>query len=172
LTIKETVKLSCIYRDAIIRLTACFGKGKHQLHHEEVFLNHPDAMSYFKEQVDIRNSFIAHNHGPQRQCKIGVAINEDGSIGRLHYLRNVLYHGSREEFQSLLEILDMAGVAINERISRLTKQTEAYIMILTVDEISELRDITITVAEREHFPLSRSQYRTSNENIELPDQKS
>ncbi len=113
-----------LIRDAVISMVSCFDNRLPAcLDPFLVYANVPGGLEYYKWLKDMRDTWIAHRSGPNRQCKVAIAINEQS--GEFHGIGHLshMYLGPKAEASD--DLIRMVRIALEHAIEELSKHEKA-----------------------------------------------
>ena len=119
----ERTVAEALFRDAIIQLIGCFGEDKnHKLEKKSVYSSHPGGLTSINYLQDLRDSFLAHNFGPQRQSFIFVnpsAYGTDEWCAHFDVVFSLPAHEGLPPYLTVVEIALQATEALIHRLNQI-----------------------------------------------------
>jgi hypothetical protein len=161
-----------LFRDGIVLFCACFSaKDADKLNPEETFGHLEGWKEYSQKLLDIRDSFIAHNFGPQRQHNvvlIGLDIN--GEVVPAGFVQHKFRFAGwiADEGKKLLPFIDVARDHLKRRIENAEQAVGAQIEAMSAGEIAALPDYVLSVPTELEFRMARAKFRRSEGGERLP----
>ena len=162
-----------LFRDGILLFCSCFStKDKSKLHPETVYAHlGADRLEYAQKLLDLRDAFVAHNFGPQRQHNIVVICPKaDGKLLPYAFTQYfVRFSGwvGRERTQ-LLPFIDVAREHLKKVIATAEAEVMDQVVALTSEQLEALPDAEIVLPEPSDYRSSRSRFRQSGRGSRLP----
>jgi hypothetical protein len=162
-TPEDTLIANSLFRDAILQFIGCFDRtAQYRLSVQDVYKSTQGATEYFSWLQDIRDAYIAHKFGPDRQCAVGVFSDSKGTVISIGHFVSV-YAGPSEGARDLIEFIAIAGRYLNSRIEDLHAQVLAAAKAMSKEDLNALpiaRAYGVgpndTRMSREKFKRSRS----------------
>lgn len=108
---------SSLVRDTIVTFVSCFDRSvSPSLDEETVFKDIPGALEFFNWLKSLRHSWVAHRHGPARQCQVGYLVGENGDIVGLGEFSTTYYGPNKEDVNQIIAVFELAkDAATKER---------------------------------------------------------
>jgi hypothetical protein len=161
-----------LFRDAILLYCSCFStKDAHKLDPKAVY-GHMDGWEpYYRKLLDLRDSFVAHNFGPQRQHNIVVVCLETkGEVIPQGYTQLFMRFGGwvAGERDRFLTFVDVAGAHLEKRIGEAEAVVTETVANLTPAQAAALPDGRLMIPEDSDFRLSRTRFRDSGRGERMP----
>ena len=126
--------LVSVFRDAVITFVSCFdNKLSASLDPKVAYAATSGGVEYVEWLKDLRNTWIAHRSGPNRQCVAAIVIDEDtGEFQGLGHL-STLYMGPKADAgRDLIRMMEIALGHARTEVKELESQLS--------DEIQNLED--------------------------------
>ena len=163
---------SSLFRDGIILYCACFStKDPNKLNPETVYGHMNGWKKYCQKILDIRDAFVAHNFGPQRQHHIVViALEIDGQLVPAGFTQVFMRFAGwiAKEGTQLLHYVDVAREHLKKRIEEAEQPILKMLEAISSDELAVLPDAELTIPEERDFRTSRANFRKSGRGERRP----
>lgn len=153
-----------LFRDGILLFCACFStKDASKLNPEVVYPGDVHA-AYRRKILDLRDAFIAHNFGPQRQHEIVIIGRTiDGTLhpyGLTQYF--VRFMGwTAEERENLLTFIDVARENLSAMVQAAEAKVMEQVMAISPAEFVLMPDAEVTIPDISDYRLSRAKFKES-----------
>ena len=162
-----------LFRDGILLFCSCFStKDKTKLHPEAVYAHlGSDKMDYAQKLLDMRDAFVAHNFGPQRQHVIMIVCNDDGgNLSPLGFVQNFIRFAgwTVEERQKLLPFINVARDHLKGLIEVAEVPVMEQVTAITPDELAAIPDAEVAIPEAGDYRSSRSRFQKSGRGSRTP----
>jgi hypothetical protein len=159
---EEAIISGSLFRDAILLYCACFStKDAGKLLPEAVYGHLEEWKGYYQTILDMRDAFIAHNFGPQRQHNIVVLCKqEDGQLLPFGFTEFFIRFAGwiASEKEQILRFIDIGLEHLAGRIEEAGNRVTKAIENLTPEQLAALPDAEVLLPAREDFRKSRSRF--------------
>jgi hypothetical protein len=162
-----------LFRDGVLLFCACFSKSDGAKLHPEKVYGHlgADAMKYAQKLLDLRDAFVAHNFGPQRQHDIVIVCPTiDGELVPYAFTQYfVRFTGwAPGEKKQMLSFIDAARKHLKGLIQEAEMIVTSQVARITPEELASLPDAEVKIPDPKDYRLSRSKFRKSGRGSRLP----
>ncbi len=163
---------SSLFRDGIILYCACFStRDPNKLKPKTVYGHMEGWEGYCRKLLDIRDAFVAHNFGPQRQHNIVViALEVGGQLLPAGYNQVFMRFVGwvADEGKQLLHYVEVAREHIKKSIEEAEKLVLDAVAALTAEELAALPDAELSMPNVADYRISRSKFRESGRGQRRP----
>ena len=149
-----------VFKDAVVSFIACFDQQAPVfLDEQAVYTEMLGGVDYFHWLRDLRNTWIAHRNGPQRQCVVTVVVDESSGeltgVGSLQHS----YLGPREEAgNDLVRFLTVALVHARRERDRLRELITNQVKAMPSQKRLRLPKAQTVVPSPENIRLGRRRH--------------
>ena len=155
-----------LFRDGILLFCACFStKDPSKLDPHAVYASMgQDKLDYAQTLLNVRDAFVAHNFGPQRQSSIVIVCAKiDAQIAPIGFTQYyVRFAGWVEsERETLLPFIEVAREHLNQLIEAAEVPVTRQVMDLAQAGLESLPDAVVTIPHAADYRTSRSRFRES-----------
>jgi len=155
-----------LFRDGILLFCSCFStKDGSKLHPEAVYAHlGKDRLEYAQKLLDVRDAFVAHNFGPQRQHSIVIVCPEiDGKLVPYGFTQYFIRFAGwvASERKQLLSFIDVAREHLKGRIESAEIPVLQQVMALTLEELEALPEAEVAIPDAKDYKSSRSRFQKS-----------
>lgn len=161
-----------LFRDGILLYCACFStKDPEKLNPEAVYGHMEGWKDYCQKILDIRDAFVAHNFGPQRQHNIVViALEIGGELVPAGFNQVFMRFAGwlASEGKQLLHYVDLARDHLKKRIEEAEQPIMRMLEAITPEELAALPNAELTIPEDRDFRKSRASFRKSGRGERRP----
>ena len=122
--------LVSVFRDAAITFVSCFDNTlSASLDPKVVYTTTSGGVEYFEWLKDLRNTWVAHRSGPNRQCVAAIIVDEDTGefrgLGQLSHLYMGPTPNAGDDLVGMMEIaLSHACKEVKDRESQLREEIQ------------------------------------------------
>ncbi len=169
----DAIISASLFRDGILLFTSCFSTKDAGMLHPDAVYGHlgADRKEYAQKLLDLRDCFVAHNFGPQRQHSIVIVCLEiDGKLVPAAFTQYfVRFVGwVAQERQQLLSFIDVARDHLKGLIEEAESAVMDQVMVITPEELAALPDAEVAIPAASDFRSSRSRFQKSGRGLRMP----
>ncbi|MDP2008794.1 MAG: hypothetical protein Q8K11_01330 [Phenylobacterium sp.] len=148
-----------LYRDAVVQLMGCFTNKDAKLSKDEVGAGLKGGKESIAYLQDLRDTFAAHNFGPQRQCYI-LALPEakPGQIG-FTPLRVVFSLPVPEVMPDYVKLVEVAKRIVKRKTDVLRDAVLRQVLVMGLEGINALPPYDLVMPENDELRMSRKGFR-------------
>ena len=171
---EDIVISTSLFRDAIVQYAGCFSRSKKEKAKptpEAVYGHLTGWEGYFQAIHDLRDAFVAHNFGPQRQHHVVAILQTESSELRFDALGQTFARFGGwgvEEKDNILSFIDIARQHMSNRIRLAEIVIAEMLNRMTSEQLAALPQATLAIPRSEDFRLSRSRYREKSVGRQQP----
>ena len=151
----------CLFRDSIVQFVGCFGKAKKGQLTDEIYAAESGGLEYLQWLRDLRNSYAAHAHGPQRQSSVSALPDRQPGEDVIHFGLQIYQGPERDALPDMIEFIRVGIAALDEQIKTVTANVIAQINLMPPEAIKRLPAATFTAPHPGQLNISRSAFRST-----------
>ena len=170
---RATIISPSLFRDGVLLFCSCFSKrDKAKLNPEAVYADlGDDRMEYHSKLLALRDAFVAHNFGPQRQHHVVIIGRTiDGNLvpwGLTQYF--IRFTGwIADEREQLLSFIDVARDHLKLLIDAAEIPVMEQVMAISSAELALMPDAEVAIPDAGDYRLSRSKFKKSGRGSRTP----
>lgn len=162
-----------LFRDGILLFCSCFStKDNRKLDPATVYGELEDgSVEYARKLLDLRDAFVAHNFGPQRQHQIVIICKEmNGTLQRVGFTQHFVRFAGWviDERDKLLPFIDEARKHMDIRIATAELAVMEQVMSITDEALVALPEPEVVIPDAEDYRISRSRFLKSGRGSRSP----
>lgn len=143
----ETVATS-LFRDIVVTLISCFDTSVQvSLDPVELYGGIEGGIEFFNWLKGLRDSWVAHRHGPARQCQVGCVVDKDGNILGGGFIESQWVFPREDGADDILAFIDVAGRAAEERAKNAEEAALGKFRSLPAYALKKLPTAKVTVPD-------------------------
>ncbi len=156
---KDHSTAEALYRDAVIQFVGCFGEEKKfKLSKQELYEKVPGGSEAIAYLQDLRDTFAAHNFGPQRQCFVTADIGPSGKL-RLRHTRLTYSLPLSTVYEDYIRIFEIARSATKSKVEVLQRRLLDHLHSIGPEGINLLQPAEVRTPGPTEMRMSRRGFR-------------
>lgn len=169
---EDAIISASLFRDGILLFTSCFSKTDHnKLYPESVYGHLKGWEDYSQKILALRDAFVAHNFGPQRQHSIVIVCPKvKGELIPYAFSQYFIRFAGwvKSEGAEFLSFIDVAREYLKKVIEEVEKPVMAQVMAITPEELAALPDAEVVIPDVSEYRTPRARFRKGGRGSRMP----
>ena len=163
---EERLVATSLYRSSIMLWVSCFEKPRRgDLDASAVYYG--DDLTFFRSVIDVRDSFIAHRFGPQRQSAT-MAVIKDGIVRGIQQGTTKYSSCGPDELSNMMRLIGAGIEAAEAKAKPLGIAVLLELRKMSPAEVAALDDFEITPPDGTQTRMSRKEFRAQQASSKFP----